>query len=286
MSAEPTRSAQPPAGAPAGAFAVPPAEAPHAAHVDPARARGEESPTPAAPAAPAWRRWTPLVLVVLGAALGWLLLGDRLSFDAVRENRADLLAWRDQSWPRAAAIYALAYVAVVAFSLPGALAMTLTGGFLFGPVAGAALAAGSATIGATLIFLAARGALGPLLERRLAGNDGFLARLRAGVAANQAPVLLTMRLVPVVPFFIANLAPAFLGVRTWTYIWTTALGILPGAAVYAWTGAGLGAVFDAGGSPDLGLIFRPQVLGPLLALAALSALPAILRARRGRRDGA
>ena len=150
-------------------------------------------------------------------------------------------------------------------------------------LAGTGLTVVAATLGATAIFLAARSSLGAGLERRLQGRGGFLARLRAGVAENEVSVLLTLRLIPAVPFFIANLAPAFLGVRTRTYIWTTFVGIIPGTAVYSWTGAGLGAVFDAGGEPDLGLIFRIEVLGPLLALAALAALPAVLRAVRGRR---
>tara|TARA_B100002003_G_scaffold142091_1_gene131469 strand:+ start:533 stop:1306 length:774 start_codon:yes stop_codon:yes gene_type:complete len=231
---------------------------------------------------PPWRRWAPLALILAGAALGWWLLGDRLSFETLRENRAALVAWRDSAWAEAAAAYALAYVAVVAFSLPGGAIMTLAGGFLFGAVAGTGLTVVAATLGATAIFLAARSSLGAGLERRLQGRGGFLARLRAGVAENEVSVLLTLRLIPAVPFFIANLAPAFLGVRTRTYIWTTFVGIIPGTAVYSWTGAGLGAVFDAGGEPDLGLIFRIEVLGPLLALAALAALPAILRATRGR----
>lgn len=242
------------------------------------------TPPPAAPPVPAWRRWAPLAALAAGAALGWWLLGDRLSFDALRENRAALVAWRDSAWIEAAAVFMLAYVAVVAFSLPGALIMTLTGGFLFGAAPGTALSVVAATLGATAIFLAARSSLGASLERRLQGQGGFLARLRAGVAENEVSVLLTLRLIPAVPFFIANLAPAFLGVRTRTFVWTTFVGIIPGTAVYSWTGAGLGAVFDAGGKPDLGLIFRIEVLGPLLALAALAALPAILRAARGRRS--
>ena len=243
-------------------------------------------PSPAPPAAPAWRRWLPLALLAAGALAGWLLLGDRLSFETLRAHRADLLAWRDSAWGLAAAVYVLAYVAVVAFSLPGGLAMTLTGGFLFGAIPGAALTVAAATLGATAIFLAARSSLGAALERRLQGRlqdgGGFLARLRRGVAENEVSVLLTLRLIPAVPFFIANLAPAFLGVRTRTYIWTTFVGIIPGTAVYSWVGDGLGAVFDAGEDPDLGLIFRPEILGPLLGLAALSAAPAIWKAWKGR----
>jgi uncharacterized membrane protein YdjX (TVP38/TMEM64 family) len=87
-----------------------------------------------------------------------------------------------------------------------------------------------------------------------------------------------MRLIPGVPFFLANLIPAFMGTSLWRFFWTTALGILPAGAVFTSVGAGLGAVFAAGGQPNLGIIFTPPVLLPLLALAALSALPMVLRA--------
>jgi uncharacterized membrane protein YdjX (TVP38/TMEM64 family) len=86
-----------------------------------------------------------------------------------------------------------------------------------------------------------------------------------------------------VPFFVAHLAPACLGVGLRTYVLTTFFGIIPGTLVYAWIGAGLSEVFARGERPDLGLIFDPVVLGPLLALAALAALPIVVRAVRGSR---
>ncbi|MGM0585341.1 MAG: TVP38/TMEM64 family protein [Pseudomonadota bacterium] len=227
------------------------------------------------------RRALPLAVVLVGAVLGWWWLGDRLSFETLRENREALLAWRDAAYWQAAGAYVLAYVAVVAFSLPGALAMTLTGGFLFGLVAGALLTLTGATLGAVAIFLAAKTSLGDRLAARLEGRGGFMARMQKGMRRNQVSVLLLMRLVPVVPFFLANLAPAFLGVRLWTYAWTTFFGIMPGTVVYTWVGAGLGEVFERGGTPDLSIIFDPMILGPLLGLCALAALPMVLRRVRG-----
>ena len=82
------------------------------------------------------------------------------------------------------------------------------------------------------------------------------------------------------PFFIANVAPAFLGASTFHYSWTTVVGVIPGALVYASVGAGLGAVFAAGEEPNLGLIFEWHILGPLLGLAALSALPIVIKRMR------
>ena len=246
-------------------------------------AAAEPTPTPPANPVGRLRRAAPLIALVCGAVLGAVLLGDRLSFDALRNNREALLAWRDANYALAALSYAALYVAVVAFSLPGALIMTLTGGFLFGLAAGGVLTLIGATIGATMIFVAAKSGLGDRLAARMGASGGTMARLKRGLEANQVSFLLLMRLVPAVPFFVANLAPAFFGVGLRTYVWTTFFGIMPGTLVYTWVGAGLGDVFARGENPDLGLLFEPQVLGPLLGLCALAALPMAIKAIRGRK---
>jgi len=235
---------------------------------------------------PAWRRIAPLAVLLIGAVAAWSLFGDALGFDALRDNREALTAWRDERYGLAALAYVAIYIAVVAFSLPGALVMTLTGGFLFGLFPGGLLTLVGATVGATAIFIAAKTGLGDRLAARLEGRGGLMARFRRGIAQNEVSFLLLMRLVPAVPFFLANLAPAFLGVRLRTYVLTTFFGIMPGTLVYTWVGSGLGEVFDRGEAPDLGLLFEPQILGPLLGLCALAALPMIVRAARGRQVSA
>lgn len=228
------------------------------------------------------RRWLPLIAIGLGAGLALVWLGDRLSFDALRDNRNALLAWRDAHPLLAPALFVAAYVAVVALSVPGAVWVTLTGGFLFGVFPGVFLNVGGATLGALLLFLAVRAGLGEALRARIDASDGRVRRLSDALRENEVSVLLSMRLVPVVPFFVANLIPAFLGVTAWRFVWTTFLGILPGGLVFTWVGSGLGDVFARGGTPDLGVVFEPFVLGPLLGLAALSLLPVVLkRFRRG-----
>lgn len=225
----------------------------------------------------ALRRWGPLAALAVAAAGAWWAFGDLLSFEALSRHREALTAWRDAHYALAAASFMAAYVAVVAFSLPGAIWMTLAGGFLFGLWPGGPMIVVSATLGAAAIFTAARTGLGDRLAGRLDAAGGAFARIRRGIEANQISFLLLMRLVPAVPFFLANLAPAFLGVRTRTFLWTTFVGIIPGTLVYTWVGSGLGAVFDRGEAPDLGLIFEPQILGPLLGLCALAALPMVLK---------
>ena len=98
--------------------------------------------------------------------------------------------------------------------------------------------------------------------------------------------LLFLRLVPVFPFWLVNLVPAFLGVPLRTYALGTLIGIVPGSAVYCSVGNGLGAVFDAGGRPDLGIIFKPEILGPIVALAALSLVPILYKKFKGGSEGA
>ena len=221
------------------------------------------------------------VILVGTAMAGWWLLGDWLTFDALRANRVALLALRDSHFAAMALGFSAIYVAIVTFSLPGAAVASLTGGFLFGLVAGTALNVVSATLGATLLFLAVRWGYGAALTARIEASDGRVSDIQKGLRDNEWSVMFLMRLVPVVPFFVANLLPALVGVRLRTFVITTALGIVPGAIVYTWIGVGLGAVFDRGEDPDLSLLWEPHVIGPILGLAVLAALPMAVRAIRG-----
>ncbi len=180
----------------------------------------------------------------------------------------------------AALLFVAAYAVLVALSLPGALLATLTGGFLFGLFPGVLFNVTGATLGAIAVFLAARAGFGAELNARIAGGGGAAARLMAGLRENELSVLFLMRLVPAVPFFLANLIPAALGVGLARFAVTTFFGIMPGALVYTWVGAGLGEVFERGETPNLGLLFEPQILGPILGLCALAALPIVIRALR------
>ncbi|HUS54533.1 MAG TPA: VTT domain-containing protein [Thermohalobaculum sp.] len=226
-----------------------------------------------------WLRFVPIAVLAAGAALAYFLAGDYLNLAAIKEHRAALIEWRDSNLVTACLAYVAVYIVSVAFSVPGAIWLTMAGGFLFGTMLAAVLTVFSATIGATLIFLAARSSFGAFLHER-AGP--WLKRIEGEVAEGEISFLLVMRLIPVIPFFIANLAPAFVNVRLGNFIWTTFIGIAPATAVISSVGAGLGEVLDRGGEPDLGVIFQPHILLPLLGLATLAALPVILRKLRGR----
>lgn len=229
-------------------------------------------------------RFLPIIIIAVVAALGFFFLRDYLTFETLRDNRQALLAFRDANFTATALVFVAVYVVIVAFSLPGAAVASLTGGFLFGVFPGTLFNVGAATIGAVAIFLAARMGLGQMLGRRMDASDGAMHRFREGLRENEISYLFLMRLVPAVPFFLANLIPALLGVSLRNFAFTTFFGIMPGALVYTWVGAGLGGVFERGDTPNLGIIFEWQILGPILALSALAALPIILKAF-GRKAG-
>ncbi len=242
------------------------------------------SPLPARPGSrrPAMKRNLVLLALVAVGVTGAFLLGDRLSFETLRDNREALLALRDANYPLTASVFVLIYISVVVLSLPGPLVLSLTGGFLFGLFPGVLFNIASATIGAVLVFLAVRWGVGDRLATHIRQSDGRIGRLKAALDENAFSAVLTARLIPVLPFFLVNLVPPLMGMRLAPFATATVIGVIPGGLVYAWVGAGLGEVFARDESPNLGIIFEPQVLGPLLGLAALAALPTLLRLIRGR----
>ena len=223
-------------------------------------------------------RILPLLVIVLVAVIGAFTLKNYLSFDALRDNREALIAFRDSYYLVAVIGFLAVYVAIVGFSLPGATIATLTGGFLFGTACGTLFNVTGATLGATLIFLAARYGFGEKLGAKLEASEGPVKKIKDGIDENQWSMLFVIRLVPAVPFFIANLIPAFLEVPLHRYVISTFLGIIPGTMVFTSVGAGLGEVFAAGETPNLGIIFEPHIFVPILGLSALSLLPILVKA--------
>ncbi len=235
-------------------------------------------------AKPGLMRNLPLIIILAVAVLGAFTLRDYLSFDALRDNREALIAFRDGHYLLTVLGFVIAYVVIVGFSLPGALIATLTGGFLFGTLAGSLFSVTGATLGATIIFLAARHGLGEKLKERMDASQGAINKIKKGLDENQWSMLFFIRLVPAVPFFVANLIPAFLAVPLYRFFVSTFLGIIPGSLVYSSVGAGLGEVFERGETPNFGLIFEPHILLPILGLSALSLLPVIVKAVTGKKD--
>ncbi len=222
-------------------------------------------------------RILPLVAILTVAVVGAFTLRDYLSFGALRDNREALIAFRDSNYLVTALVFVAAYTTVVTFSLPGAAIASITGGFLFATFPGSLYNIAAATTGATLIFLAARWGLGERLATRMEAGEGTVKKIKDGIDENQWSMLFLIRLVPAVPFFVANLVPAMVGVPLHRFVISTFIGIIPGGVVYTSVGAGLGEVFARGETPNLGIIFEPQILLPILGLCALAALPMALK---------
>ncbi|WP_208354287.1 TVP38/TMEM64 family protein [Pseudaestuariivita rosea] len=225
----------------------------------------------------------PLIAIILVAVIGFFTLRNYLTFQTLSDNREALIAFRDNNYLLTVLVFILIYVVIVAFSLPGATIATLTGGFLFATFPGALFNITAATIGATIIFLAAQWGLGDKLATKMNSSDGAVKKIKDGIDENQWSMLFLIRLVPAVPFFVANLVPALVGVPLSRFVISTFIGIIPGAVVYTSVGAGLGEVFARGETPNLGIIFEPHILLPILGLCTLAALPIVLKAIRGKK---
>lgn len=221
----------------------------------------------------------PLALLAAGLVALWAFgLRQDLSWPALARHQADLLAIVAARPFATGAAYVVVYIVVVACSLPEAAFVTVAGGFLFGAVLGTALAVIGSSIGAVILFLAARYAFADLLAARAAP---LMARIRPRLERDGFLYLLAIRLVPIFPFWLVNLAGAACGMRLVPFAAATILGIIPGTAVFVSIGTGIGDILAKGQTPNLATIFAPRILLPLLALAALTLLPVVWRAWRG-----
>ena len=227
-----------------------------------------------------YKRLIPVAVLVVGLVLFFAFdLGRFLSFEALRQNRAALLNWVDTYGILAGLIYMLIYAVAVAFSLPGGAVLTITGGFLFGSLWGSICVVIAATAGATALFLIAKTSFGDALRAK-AGPA--LQRMQEGFQEGALSYLLVLRLVPLFPFFLVNLVPAFLGVSLRVYVLGTFIGIIPGTFVFATVGAGLGSVFDQGGTFSAAGILTPQIITALVGLAVLALIPVAYKKFKGR----
>jgi len=222
------------------------------------------------------RKKLALVLLVAAALVAFFALGGPrwLSLETLQENRERLRAFTGRHYVPVLAGATLTYAAVTALSIPGALVLTLACGFLFGAWVGTAVAVTGATTGATAAFLGARYLFADAARRRMGPR---LRRLAAGFEAEGMSYMLFLRLVPIFPFWLVNLAPALTSLGTRTFVLATALGIVPGSFVYCYLGARLSTLR----SPSD--VYRdPRWLVALGLLAALALVPVAWKKFRNR----
>jgi len=230
------------------------------------------------------KRLLPLAVLAAGIVAFFAFGLDRyVTFEALRDNRQVLMHFVDDYGLLAVALYILIYAASTALSLPGGAVLTITGGFLFGSWLGTTYVVVGATAGAIAVFLVAKTSLGNVLRAK-AGPA--LKKMEAGFRENALSYLLVLRLIPLFPFFIVNIVPAFLGVSLRTYAIATFLGIIPGAFVFASVGAGLGSIFDNMSEFDPAAALPPEVITALVGLSLVSLLPLAYKKARARRTAA
>jgi uncharacterized membrane protein YdjX (TVP38/TMEM64 family) len=204
--------------------------------------------------------------------LAFIVLGGSryLSLSALKEHRDTMLRFADAHRVAALALAFVIYAGTVALSLPGGLVLSLACGLLFGRLLGTAVAVAAATLGATLVFLAARYLFADAARRRL-GTRGE--RINAGFRRHAFSYLLFLRLVPLFPFFLVNLAPAFTTVPVRTFVLATLIGIIPGTFVYVNLGQAVGHLNSLSGTLSL------NTLGALALLGVLALVPVFVRRR-------
>ncbi len=219
-----------------------------------------------------------LLLVAVLVAFFALGLNKYLTLNLLKENREALKLFVHDHEAQAVLAFILAYILVAAFSLPLGALLSVAGGYLFGSVFGAAWIVIGATIGSTILFLIAKTALGDPLRARFAMQ---MKGMEDGFKRNAFSYLMLLRLVPLFPFWLVNLAPAFFGVSLVTFVVTTFIGIIPGAFVFASIGNAANAAFEAGDELDLSLgtlLSRPDFYIPIIGLVVLSLIPIVYRA--------
>jgi uncharacterized membrane protein YdjX (TVP38/TMEM64 family) len=217
-----------------------------------------------------------MVLVVFAIA-GFVLVRG-IGWDSLARHQGVLMEWVAQHPIGSAALYLLAYVLTAALSLPQAALLTAAGGMLFGSALGCALTVAGATLGASILLLVIRSAFTQALTRH---RDRVPEKLQARLARDGFSYLLALRLLPLVPFWMVNLAAAVAGIRLTVFVPATLLGITPASFIISSIGAGISTILAEGRTPDLSVLFSAKVLLPLVGLTILSLLPALLRRRPG-----
>lgn len=212
-------------------------------------------------------KWIILCIFALGvAAFFYFDLGRYATLTSLKENKETLRNYTDAHYGMTVILYILIYCVQTAFSLPGAAVLTLSGGFLFGSLLGTLYVNIAATSGATLAFLGARYLFRDAVERKFGKK---LEAIQMGFAKNAFNYLLTLRLIPLFPFFLVNLASGLTRMRLSTYVGATAVGIIPGSFVYSNAGKQLGAINSV---KD---VASPMVLGAFALLGILALVPVV-----------
>lgn len=226
--------------------------------------------------------WSLLFILIISiSAAFYFRLYDYLDYRTLQTHHAALKIFTQGHYISTVLIFMLIYAVSVTLSIPGAVFLSLAGGYLFGPL-GVVYVVCSATLGSAVIFFIIRSTLGEWLAGK---SRGWALRMEAGFRENAFYYLLTLRLIPIFPFWAINIAAALLAVRFSTFIIATFFGIIPGAFVYVMVGNSFTHLLETDHPPDIYIIFTPPVLLPLMGLSLLSLVPVIYKKWKGHQHG-
>ena len=208
-----------------------------------------------------------IVLAVLAAIIGCVFyfdLGSYLSFDYIKQKQADFESFYRENAALTVVAFFIIYVATVAINIPGAAMLTLLGGAIFGLLWGSVIVSFASSIGATLAFIGSRFFLKDLVQEKF---GGYLKTINDGIEKEGAFYLFTLRLVPVVPFFVINLVMGLMPMKASTFYWVSQLGMLAGTLVYVNAGTQLASLESPAGiiSPSLLASFVLLGIFPFIA---------------------
>lgn len=224
-------------------------------------------------------RYLPLILIIVLFVIAYKYnINHYLNYATLKQYHIELSDWVNSHFVLAICLFMLAYILVVVASIPGATICTLVGGFLFGSILGTLFVVISATIGATLLFMAVKLALGDVVARKIGGKVKFMEQ---HFKDNAFFYLLSLRFLPVAPFFLINLAAGLFAIRLRDFFFATLLGIIPGSFIYVNIGASLNTIFAKPGDTfNFSSLVSPQILIAFALLGLISIIPVIIKQRK------
>ena len=219
-------------------------------------------------------------MFIIIVAVVYYFVRDYIGFEMLKTHQKTLISFRESHYFLSVIAFVTAYTLFVAFSIPGGLILSITGGFLFSTFPGVFFNILGATLGAIIVFLAARWGFGSKFAISLENSDGLVKKIKEGIDKNQWSMLFLIRLIPGVPFFLGNLVPSFLDVPLRRFVISTFLGITPAALVFTSIGSGIDEILKTERDLDLGMFWEPQIILPIIGLCVLSVLPIFINFSR------
>ncbi|MBT3394512.1 MAG: TVP38/TMEM64 family protein [Waddliaceae bacterium] len=226
-----------------------------------------------------FKRFIPIAIIIAVTIAAYFFgVGEYISIENFKRHRVFLLKLVDAHAIMAPLLYIALYTLSTALSIPGGALLTIFGGFLFGQPYSVIYVVIGATLGAIVIFLSARTALGETLSKKASGPR--MTKIKNGIKENAVSYLLFLRLVPLFPFWLVNIAPALLNISLWTFSWTTFVGIIPGTFAFSQAGTGLGSILDSNEPFSVQGFFTTEMKIAIIALAIFALIPIVVKKLR------